>query len=775
MLVKRFVIAMLSLLLIFPPSTIAQVRSLAMADVSGESNAPEFDEYLAAKARLDKMFGLLAQARAQIDRSSFDLNALLDKLNYDAQDIVDFVKNEIRFEQYPGLLRGPAGTLMNRGGNALDQSVLLAKLLNDAGFEARIASAKLTVDQANLLFKASLSAPPPDTGLQVTPELIATMRELNSLTGTPNEMLEKTLESLRKPVRIRDSGRYSEISASAQFIEAEMNSAIEGFSTPKPQPGIVQEAQDYYWVQYSTAPSQPWNDAHAALDGQETFDSPVEAQSFLSGSVPKELQHQVRFSAKIEQSIGGKSVVHDLMTPWQRPAANLVGVPVTYTNFPDSLKSREDFLDVRKSLSSTQMFFPSFNGSLPPGGKVFDNMGRLIDPDAASNQAAGVFKKVGDSFAAAASGLDEGASMRLTRHWLEFSIIQPGGNEQTYKRTIYATQAGEEPDPLKMATKLSQEHTFMVSTGEMPGTYALDQVLRRIESSQRILQAILERSYFPQTPVELSGQDLKQVESSWWGHYLLYPSFIDSDKLAGEGHLYVSAPQLVMYSEDPPIGEGQRRTVDIVHDQRRALQLKDGVVYNAPFEMLMAGVWDTAMEGLVLSDEGRRSLDTFIAMDNAREKGVKVILPKDAQMVASLGLDAITLENVQSDLDRGYAVIMPDVSAESIQGWWRVNPVNGETLGILYTGQGSAFTEALSLISGVISFAFWLNGLAGCVAGSGNEMEFSCCVTVNSAFWIGGGIVGAYVGVVGVMSSLGAFAGDMVYNIATARVNLCGS
>jgi hypothetical protein len=200
MLAERFVIATLSLLLVFPPTTMAQLRNLAMDDAAGESSAPAFDEYIAAKARLDKMFALLAQARSQIDRSSFDLDALLDKLDYEAQDIIDFVKNEIRFEQYPGLLRGPTGTLMSRGGNALDQSVVLAKLLNDAGFEARIAGGKLTADQSNLLFNTSLTAPPRNAEPQVSSELIATMRELNSLTGKPNEVLEKGAGLLLGPV-----------------------------------------------------------------------------------------------------------------------------------------------------------------------------------------------------------------------------------------------------------------------------------------------------------------------------------------------------------------------------------------------------------------------------------------------------------------------------------------------------------------------------------------------------------------------------------------------
>lgn len=468
-------------------------------------------------------------------------------------------------------------------------------------------------------------------------------------------------------------------------------------------------------------------------------------------------------------------IVHELMSPWQRPAANLAGLPLTYTNHPDSLSESAAYLDMKGALRTASLYFPALNGALAGGAKAFDTMGRLIDSDAAGNPAAGVFKGVGDAFGRAASNIGGGPGMQLTRHWLEFSFIDPGGEVKTIERTIFALDEGEQADPLAIATKLSQEHTFMVSTGTMPGAFALDQVLRRLQSSRVVLNAILERSYNPQFPVKLSGADLKQVESQWWGHYLLYPAFADGDKLPGAGNVYVSAPQLVVYSEELPIGEGQRRVIDIVRNQRRALQMKDGVLHNVPVDLVLAGVWDTAMEGLVLSVEGRRSLDTFIAMEAAPNLGYRVILPHNAQAADELGLDPVTLASLRDDLGRGYAVVLPNAPADSIQGWWRVDPVSGETLGILYTGQGSSFTEALSLISGVISFAFWLRGMAGCVGGSQNELQFSCCVAVNSSFWIGGGIVGAYVGVVGLLASLGTFAGDMVYNIATARIDLCGS
>ncbi len=775
----------LSLLIAFPPTLLAQAGAPSIPDTTQNGAAVDLTQYLAARIKMDKFFALLAQARSQLNRSTFDPEALLDELDYEAQDIIDYVKNQIRFEQYAGLLRGPVGTLMNRGGNALDQSVLLAKLLNDAGFETRIAVGKLGDEQVKLIFHSALSTPSSKIQPPASGNFIATMRELNSMMDTPNEKLQQAIEALHNTFQgVKNSDDMLAVNATTDFIESRMNQAIPGFSQPVPQPEIEKEAQQYYWVQYREVPSQPWEEIHTVLPGSIRFSTPVEVQSYIADTVPEELQHSVSFSAKIEQRIGGKRVVHQLMSPWQRPAANMLGIPISYSNHPDSLSSSSDYLNVRASLGKAQLFFPTFNGSLAPGGQAFDDKGQLIDPLVAGNQAAGVFKTVGGAFGdvSAALGGDEQV-MQLTRHWLEFTFVSPDGSEQLIKRTLYDIQIDGALDTEALAIKLAREHTFMVSTGDMAGDFSLDQILRRIESSQRVLQAVQERSFFLQKPIQLTVKQLEQVESQWWGHYLLYPSFATQQKLGTASQLYVSAPQLVMYSEDPPIGEGQRRVIDIVHNERRAIQLTEGILYNAPRDTILAGVWDTAMEGLVLSEEGRLALNTFVALEGITKDSATVFFPKDAAAVAALGLEKQALENIQADLGRGYAIIVPDISPEMINAWWRVDPATGNTLGMLYTGGGSDLTEALAIISGVISFGFWLNGTAGCVAGglssSGSSTEFSCCMAVNSAFWVGGALggaaVGAYIGAAGLLASIGAIAGDMAYNMATAQLDLCSS
>jgi hypothetical protein len=70
-----------------------------------------------------------ARFRPVLDRSQFDLDALLDAKDFAPQSIVDFISEAISLEIYDGALRGAVGTLVSGAGNALDQALLAATLL----------------------------------------------------------------------------------------------------------------------------------------------------------------------------------------------------------------------------------------------------------------------------------------------------------------------------------------------------------------------------------------------------------------------------------------------------------------------------------------------------------------------------------------------------------------------------------------------------------------------------------------------------------------------
>jgi transglutaminase-like putative cysteine protease len=64
-------------------------------------------------------------------------------LDHDRDRLFAFVRNEVRYEPYAGLLRGARGTLSSRAGNSMDQALLLAELLRAGAAHVRYASGPL--------------------------------------------------------------------------------------------------------------------------------------------------------------------------------------------------------------------------------------------------------------------------------------------------------------------------------------------------------------------------------------------------------------------------------------------------------------------------------------------------------------------------------------------------------------------------------------------------------------------------------------------------------
>jgi hypothetical protein len=61
----------------------------------------------------------------------------------DLDEAFTAVATGIRFEAYPGILRGPRGTVLAHGGNAADQALLLADILRGRGYRVRFVRGQL--------------------------------------------------------------------------------------------------------------------------------------------------------------------------------------------------------------------------------------------------------------------------------------------------------------------------------------------------------------------------------------------------------------------------------------------------------------------------------------------------------------------------------------------------------------------------------------------------------------------------------------------------------
>jgi len=91
---------------------------------------------------MEKLYQVMDGAAQDIQREDFDAQAMVDKVGKDPQKLFEWVRDNTWWVPYRGALRGPTGVLMDRVGNSLDRSLLLAELLRLAGHSARLARAR---------------------------------------------------------------------------------------------------------------------------------------------------------------------------------------------------------------------------------------------------------------------------------------------------------------------------------------------------------------------------------------------------------------------------------------------------------------------------------------------------------------------------------------------------------------------------------------------------------------------------------------------------------
>ena len=133
------------------PVVVDLTLSAADALISdAERRVIDLPEPLGEVAVDDVIGGTYAAAEA-LPLAEWDIGALAASLGTDPRAAFEFVRDSIRFDPYPGVLRGASGTLAARSGNASDRALLLHDLLAAMGIGSRFAFGDLAPEAAAVL------------------------------------------------------------------------------------------------------------------------------------------------------------------------------------------------------------------------------------------------------------------------------------------------------------------------------------------------------------------------------------------------------------------------------------------------------------------------------------------------------------------------------------------------------------------------------------------------------------------------------------------------
>ncbi len=224
-----------------PAAAAPSAPSLSVADtVAAMSHEERRNAYEVEVGELRARLERLETYLHSFPSSLTDVDALAGELAA-PEAAFEFVRDKIALEPYPGVMKGARGTLVTRGGNAVDRALLLAAILKRNHVSARIAHARLSEDQGRQLLQWIQSAP------AATERMLRSLQALDIPSSTRpgqeglSEALNRRAESAARAVE-------EAVQGSRPFLEASLTAAgVAGPADTGRQ--TLDSLLDHYWIQ----------------------------------------------------------------------------------------------------------------------------------------------------------------------------------------------------------------------------------------------------------------------------------------------------------------------------------------------------------------------------------------------------------------------------------------------------------------------------------------------------------------------------------------------
>jgi len=622
-----------------------------------------------AAAELDQHYGKLAQALKEADRSRFEPQAIIETVGREAPALTDWVAKEIDLLPYRGCLRGAGGTLMDRGGNTLDRSLLLAELLSSAGYEVRLANATLSPEQA---------------------------------TAAAAHLSTTRLHGSRKT---SDKGiAYQQrVSKHAAALLAAL-----GDSSAAANPNAAASLSDYWWVQYSE--DGKWIDADPSGTPPA---APAKTVAYTAGGAALKLDdalyHTVTVRVVIEAFNGSNLASTPVLTQTIR-SAEAYDKPLvlthhtgnaTITDLGQLTGVKEADGPFRKAVLEQAVFVPVMRvssdlvkqGSFDTAGHVeakaqFSKEGKL---------AGSIGSAAGGAFGFGGGDAPSASADALAAEWVEYEIKSPGCDTAVVRRMVFdligpaARSAGVSKAPaftdaqrLQRGLALAGSTKIAIQSGDMPSDFVVAQ-MAQAQVNERAKWKELGGAKL-NTPRAITGRINRlntEIDFSRLVAMVRRPVSPQGEKT------FIDRPNVI---QDRTWGEeidGRIRTlegIDLAYTSTAALgNGKDG--FNS---RVVQGVADTMAEALGLEHDEKTVANTIRLFEAAGDKLKPTVLHKPAELDA-LNLPSDVKARTAADLAAGNTLVLARLDSGRC-GWWRVG-ADGQTVGVMDNGYNAAMTE----------------------------------------------------------------------------------
>lgn len=612
-------------------------------------------------------------------RWAYDTAALASRLGPDVDRLFAVVRDDIRYEVYGGVLRGPLGTLMTAAGNSYDKTLLLGALLRHHGVEVRFVRGTLTAERATA---------------QVA-QMLAAARQPRLMAPSPQGGRPEVVAAVREQMALLDwlwAVSVSDIRAALEAKKLQL-----GKTPPVEREVLLREAADHLWLEYRKG--QDWVALDPSVSGAQVGQTFADRQQEWT-DVPDALFHRVSIGVVVEQrGPDGLQPVHVLRHDVR--AADLEGAQVTLAHRFTSGAVGWTVAPVLR-IGTNTVVGTAFSGSGMAAGA--QNLGRRV------------FGRRGQSPAAGGS--------ELAGEWLEIAFRAPSGATETVRRSIFdrigpaARQEGRQnsvplmplPEVRGIPLPLGNIYALSSSSGEAHPGLALTEITQRFPELRAIAQAISALQTGRPDPSRQTTAQLAQVyatvapallgfmASSFHSFSRSYVERLAVGYPAGRILFYAPTPRLVISALEMVEGGPERKVVvRISLDLRRnGLRVVGERVDSTQliWANVVRGVLDGALEHVVVAPLMKKTtsltLSTAAILNKAAGAKIPIAAFTSPEQIQRLPVSAAAKARMLDGLaDR--AVIIAPARPVTVEGgqhfaWWQTDLASGETLGVGETG-----------------------------------------------------------------------------------------
>ncbi len=701
--------------------------------------------YKQASEELNRMYAGLDVLNSKIDRSLFEIGALAYRFNSDPAAMFHFVRDEIRYEPYTGVLRGALGTLLCRAGNSLDRSLLLAAMLQKAGFKTQIASGHLTAQQAQILVNRLFEPVKPVPS--AAPSVAELAPDLSRAMGVDQAKLLQRSDEMQKYGQRQNKQLLDYADDESSYLSNLLSKAGVDAGVITPNDQLLAEASEHYWVQYQNSNGQ-WVDLDSAFTDAEPGKAAASAtNTFAPDSVPEELYHhlQVVLTLRVAQVADGNDgpTADTVLLDQKLRVAEQQGKDIIVVNFPvpmpDFTKPGVNLTDALATTKGYQTILQV--GSQATAGKYFDLDGQISDKlggpvgDVVTNAGGigGAFGGLGGSVGSALGGASPSSTTRIVGEWAEYELTSPGAagaspTVRNFRRDIIAPSvvhswSASTPDnpqttPTKVGKDALRERLFWsAELLPVPGAIAVDYpgylALKSFSENRASVDTLAKTAFgvsdsgnpaSPPSRVPVTTLLLAEGATQLTNNLVRtrFPNL----------RSYFGQPGLIAYENARDDKSNRfKRGYDIVAFPPRVVgntaSAAGEIRHDASSLHLLEGVLATRLEWALVANtsEGSTmetpSFNATRVFAGAKERGVPVVVLRPGadgfKKLAGTSVPESAKAELSATLATGDDVVVP-VRPVLLDGrqqvaWWRFEPGSGQVIGVMPGGRGQDVTE----------------------------------------------------------------------------------